>query len=436
MPAALQASGCEVAALCPDNIHLARTRHLDHRYAYGATGSRSFLQRARRAAESLAPRATSRIRRALGPVVDMMVETERSGTRMLTFLADAIHDWRPSFVLCGDEPTRRLVCSAVRAANAGKLLLPGDLLGILRRSVGDPDFFEQTNRKSALTEFCASEEFPAPPTKVVTRPEQVDAFAALHGYPVVLKLDFQAGGWGVISCGLPDEVSAAMAKLAEVSPYGGGSKAGTDGIVSSGGAPRLSVQKHIQGKSAAVCLAAIDGNVLASFAYVRRSATRPFAPSTVVRIVEDPGLEGIARRLIERLGFSGICEAEFVIDDATCRPYLIELNPRPAPACHLGSHFGVDLVRALHAGFGGPAYQPSTQHDVDWTVALFPQEWLRDPNSQWLSSAYHDVPWDDPLLIESLCGGLEAARRFRLQFRASSSHQQSRARMNSLARRA
>ncbi len=32
--------------------------------------------------------------------------------------------------------------------------------------------------------------------------------------------------------------------------------------------------------------------------------------------------------------------------------------------------------------------------DYPETVALFPNEWLRDPHSQYLTQGYHDVPWD------------------------------------------
>ena len=39
-----------------------------------------------------------------------------------------------------------------------------------------------------------------------------------------------------------------------------------------------------------------------------------------------------------------------------------------------------------------------TEHD---TIALFPHEWIRDPQSSFLYSAYHDVPWQEPRLIEA-----------------------------------
>jgi hypothetical protein len=38
------------------------------------------------------------------------------------------------------------------------------------------------------------------------------------------------------------------------------------------------------------------------------------------------------------------------------------------------------------------------------TIALFPQEWMRDPASEYLTSGYHDVPWEEPELIRACVG--------------------------------
>jgi hypothetical protein len=32
----------------------------------------------------------------------------------------------------------------------------------------------------------------------------------------------------------------------------------------------------------------------------------------------------------------------------------------------------------------------------------FPQEWLRDPESEWILDHPVDVPWDEPELIEAM----------------------------------
>jgi hypothetical protein len=34
-------------------------------------------------------------------------------------------------------------------------------------------------------------------------------------------------------------------------------------------------------------------------------------------------------------------------------------------------------------------------------VALFPQEWVRNPSSPHFADSLHDVPWDDPDLVEA-----------------------------------
>jgi hypothetical protein len=34
-------------------------------------------------------------------------------------------------------------------------------------------------------------------------------------------------------------------------------------------------------------------------------------------------------------------------------------------------------------------------------LALFPQEWRRNPDSAWLHSAHLDVPWEDPEVLRA-----------------------------------
>jgi len=43
--------------------------------------------------------------------------------------------------------------------------------------------------------------------------------------------------------------------------------------------------------------------------------------------------------------------------------------------------------------------------DYPETVALFPNEWLRDPHSRYLTHGHHDVPWDDPALLKAYVNG-------------------------------
>jgi hypothetical protein len=54
-----------------------------------------------------------------------------------------------------------------------------------------------------------------------------------------------------------------------------------------------------------------------------------------------------------------------------------------------------------------PATKPVTELDV---IALFPQEWHSDPASEYLATAYHDVPWREPRLVKA-CVDFYVARK-------------------------
>ncbi|MGD0866872.1 MAG: hypothetical protein ABSA49_15090, partial [Rhizomicrobium sp.] len=37
-------------------------------------------------------------------------------------------------------------------------------------------------------------------------------------------------------------------------------------------------------------------------------------------------------------------------------------------------------------------------------VVFFPKEWQRNPASPYLKSGHHDVPWDDPAVMDAALG--------------------------------
>jgi hypothetical protein len=80
---------------------------------------------------------------------------------------------------------------------------------------------------------------------------------------------------------------------------------------------------------------------------------------------------------------------------------LIEINPRATQVGHLVLGAGRDLPAALCAALTGVAETPAPRVTANDTIALFPQEWTRDPRSPFLQSAYHDVPWDEPELLST-----------------------------------
>ncbi len=80
---------------------------------------------------------------------------------------------------------------------------------------------------------------------------------------------------------------------------------------------------------------------------------------------------------------SGLAGSEFIVEDGTGQPYLLELSRRITPGTHRGRALGVDLCAALRARIDGVACASRTGLDdgEEGMYALFPQEWLRDPSS-------------------------------------------------------
>jgi hypothetical protein len=71
------------------------------------------------------------------------------------------------------------------------------------------------------------------------------------------------------------------------------------------------------------------------------------------------------------------------------------------PTGHFSDAFGVDLTATLLAAMRRkPAPEPTTpKYEY---VALFPNEWVRDPESSYLRTAFHDVPQDDPSVVAAM----------------------------------
>jgi hypothetical protein len=147
-------------------------------------------------------------------------------------------------------------------------------------------------------------------------------------------------------------------------------------------------------------VAAAHGEVLAAVCFEVVQTRWERGPSTVLRVVDDAGMLRTMRAVVKRLGVSGFCGFDFVVDQATGTPLVIEMNARPTQLVHCPLGPGKDLVAAYVRGVLGMNVADREAVTTKPLIALFPQEVERDPKSPWLAEAYHDVPWNEPKLIE------------------------------------
>lgn len=315
-----------------------------------------------------------------------ILHRERSGAGYQAILLESINSWRPDLIVPGDETTLWLL-HALRAR------LRKEEPDAPIHAAFDRSFcaFEQQGNivlKSRLADIARQAGVRVPAQCVDPSPEAAIAFAEQHGFPVLIKHDRSSGGSGVHLCRTADELRRELTRDA----------AGLGGF---SGARNLAVQQFVEGDTAMVGFAATGGRMIAGYA-MRIVETFPnrFGPSSVLRHLDDPRLVEMAARIVGHFGFNGLGAADFRLAAGTGDPYLIEFNARSFANPHVGRYVGVDLCAALRASLEGTVYQPGPVVERR-TIALFPNEWSRNPHSPHLLGC-HDVPWHDRTLLQHL----------------------------------
>jgi hypothetical protein len=293
--------------------------------------------------------------------------------------------------------------------------LSGSHIGaIIERSLGAATSFAVTASRAGLLSLAQSRSIPAPETAVIPSAAHLRTWLSTHGFPAFLKADGTSGGTGVRRVASFDEAAAAFAQLdAPPSALKAVKRAIVDGdpaLVSPclhRERPVITVQSHVPGTDANSAIFCWQGQVLASIAVEVLQTRNTHGPSTVVRVMEDETIDHAARELAAALDLNGFYGLDFVLEERTRQPLLIEMNARATQIAHLalGSHR--DLAAAAMAAITEcsiPARSVTPRPAVTGAdvIALFPQEWYRDPASRYLQTAYHDVPWSEPDLM-SFC---------------------------------
>ena len=296
---------------------------------------------------------------------------------------------------CDDVSFRLLAMLVVAPPPRLQPALQAELATLIRASLGEPAHYRTSVDKTLLPGAAARAGVRVPPHAVIVTPEEGEAFAAEHGYPVVVKRPYTTAGDGVRIAASAAELRNAIATLGTPNPAD----------LEPDPSRRLLVQKHIDGHICYQNVAAWEGRMLAGYAGDRLQAHGgAMAPGTVVRYHDAPELRAMSERLVAAFGMTGLFTSEYIVERETGTPYLIEINRRISPATHYGSSMNVDLCAALAAAMQGVPSPSRTGLDPgeERVFVQFPSEWLRDPQSKWLRHYPVDVPWDDPELLDAM----------------------------------
>jgi hypothetical protein len=327
------------------------------------------------------------------------------GTRALSSFSKAIAAANPELVIPGDELAVRHLHALLRREQRNKGT-SGPLYRLIVSSLGPSEAFPALFARSEFMYLAAQEGVPCPPTRVVANRAGLHAAAADFGFPLVLKADGTSGGTGVkIAQTLAEAERFWIHLQSPPSVFRAAKRAFLDRD-STLLRPALLRHTHVvnaqmfaRGHEATSALLCWRGEVRAALHFEVIQKANASGHATVLRAIENRDMAVAAERMARKLQLSGFHGLDFMLDRATGQANLIEINPRTTQVGHLTMGAGHDLPAALYAAVTNSPIRPMPNPIQNETIALFPQEWIRDAESRYLRSGYHDVPWHQPELL-------------------------------------
>jgi D-alanine-D-alanine ligase-like ATP-grasp enzyme len=352
---AFAAAGAQVHALYPRRHLLAHSRYVDKDYTYDLLRHRASLQ-------------------------------------------DAIAKAAPDLIVpLDDRAARQLAADADNAAFAP----------LIRKSLGNPAAYPALMSRIDFLAAARDAGIRTPETLRIETPDALEAALKQLGLPAVLKADNSWGGDGVAVVRSLEEARDAFTRFTEPLSFLRGLARAVnrkdghfllDALRAS--VPSVVLQPFVAGKPATTSFACWQGEVLAAV-HLDVAVSEGTGPACVVRPVDCPEMLAAAKTIAARIGLSGLHGLDF-IRDTRGHVHLLEINPRATQTSYLALGPGRDLMAPLLARATGHAFPDRPAMTEKDAIALFPQEWSRDPVSPWLQSAYHAVPWDDPDFLKEI----------------------------------
>ena len=325
----------------------------------------------------------------------------------LRSLFAAIKAADPHLIIPCDDPAVAIICRLYSWLDEATEL-GSRMRTMIARSFGNPDSYQLASTRSELASIATPAGVLLPRTSRISTVEELGDWLRREGFPAVLKVNHSWGGTGVTIIRNLQEARLAYRRMTGPQELARAIKRllwNQEPELflqrSRGLRPVLSIQAYIPGRPANCAVACWQGEVIASIEVEVLVTQNPTGNATVVRVIRNPKIVKTARSVARWLGISGFFGFDFVLEEASGRPYLVEINPRATQINHLALGAGRDLPTALRARISGEPIRAARAVTDCETIALFPQEWRRDPQSRFFLTAYHDVPYDEPELVRA-----------------------------------
>jgi hypothetical protein len=312
--------------------------------------------------------------------------------RQRASLIQVIRAWRPNFLVCTDDEAVRRVHSLyqnqITRLSAGN----ASIAKLIEESLGNPSYYPHARERSKFILCAQALGVRCPKTIVVANKDALEGGTNDLAYPLIVKVDGTYAGMGV--------------RRAR-------NKTDAQNLVDFFGRAGQTVclQQYITGRPANRAVICHRGQALAGISVETIESPFEFGPASVVRTINHPEMVDACDRLVAHLGLSGFVGFDFILD-AKNQAWLLELNPRVTPICHLNFTDGTDLASTLRLRLSGVRVTRTSPIPLEGSIALFPNGIVPKGRIDHLSAVYfsshHDVPWDELALVRA---SIDAATR-------------------------
>lgn len=329
-----------------------------------------------------------------------------SGLRPLRSLVAAIEACDPDIVIpsCDRsvEHLHSLHRQAIARGEAGR-----KTASLIERSLGSPSSYPIVSSRYELLATAQQAGIRVPRTSRLDCLEDLESWEKSEILPWMMKAD---GSWGGNGVRIVRTAAEARQFLAQLGGFSTLSRAIKRVLVNRDwfwllpwwhrSRRAVIAQACIEGRPANCTAVCWQGRLLAAIAVEVVCSEGATGPASVVRLVDNPEMMRAAEKIASQLGLSGFFGLDFMIENNTEAAYLIEMNPRTTPPCHLRLERGRDLAGALTSCLAGELLPERARVTEEEFVAYFPHG--VSAGEALSKNCYRDIPRAEPELVKEL----------------------------------
>ena len=327
----------------------------------------------------------------------------------LKSIVRAIDRWSPDLLVCTDDLAVRELQTLHQRTAASDDKARRHISELIELSLGPATSFPAMRNKSDFLALVEIEGLRCPRTIVIPATRAFESAPAELTYPIVVKADQSYGGTMRSHRKQRRRSSSRCVGASDAYHVASIFRRFFGAILGSKALGPLmlplrrtiSLQQYIPGRPSNRAVICWKGKVLAGISVEAVEVRHEHGPASVVRLIDHSEMAIVAEHMVKRLNLSGFVGFDFVLDSSN-QAWLIEMNPRVTPICHFSLADGTNLAGSLYTQMTGlrpPSRLAPINRDL---IALFPNEIIRSPSSEYLQSCQHDVPWNEPELVRSV----------------------------------